>query len=198
MLRTPNYFYMVFSRNSQFGLMRCTGIGKCSTSPISEHKLEKESPKAFNFYKAHRDDAPSMAERMEKMDILSEMFRPVVQYGTEETKGMYGEATPEWITEKIPKQRMDQLMKGEMGKATLAEVVNYFYQLSLAQPLNRDYAQVYLWAAHELTEQHAGRKILPTEKPKLNMYQVQLFEDLRRWLWRKSAGRVQEKLYDFE
>jgi hypothetical protein len=62
----------------------------------------------------------------------------------------WADTVPEWLTAAIPAARLAQVMaeaasETERGLATLEEVCAYLYTASLAFPLDRDHAAIYLW-----------------------------------------------------
>ena len=67
----------------------------------------------------------------------------------------WADTLPGWLVEVIPLARVAQVaaeVAGEVdpGLATLEEVCAYLYTASLAFPLHRDYAEVYVWATAQV------------------------------------------------
>jgi len=67
----------------------------------------------------------------------------------------WADTLPGWLVEVIPVARAAQVaaeVAGEVepGLATLEEVCAYLYTASLASPLHRDYAEVYVWATAQV------------------------------------------------
>ena len=71
----------------------------------------------------------------------------------------WADTVPEWLTAAISAARLEQVqaeVEDETVRdlATLEEVCAYFYTTSLAFPLDRDHAAIYLWATAQVLSRH--------------------------------------------
>ncbi len=121
----------------------------------------------------------------------------------------WADTLPEWLSAAIPVARLDQVTAENAGEiehdlATLEEVCAYLYTASLAFPLDRDHAAIYLWATGQvLTHQDRVASIesvfemlgeIGRDCQTLTNYQESnvlhvLQRDIRRSVVRHAAGR---------
>jgi hypothetical protein len=72
----------------------------------------------------------------------------------------WADTIPKWVIQAIPKARLERVLRESKGdvegeKATLEEVMAYFYTASLRAPLTHEAAQVYFYVASQVMEKHA-------------------------------------------
>jgi len=72
----------------------------------------------------------------------------------------WADTIPQWVIQAIPKARVERVLresKGEVDgeKATLEEVMAYFYTASLRAPLTHEAAQVYFHVAAQVMQKHS-------------------------------------------
>ena len=122
----------------------------------------------------------------------------------------WADTLPDWLRQVIPAARTAQVMaettdEVEPGLATLEEVCAYLYTASLAFPLHRDYAEVYVWATAQVLARQgraasveavfemlgeAGARFQSLTADQECEVLRMLQRDIRRSVVRHSAGRL--------
>jgi hypothetical protein len=112
-------------------------------------------------------------------------------------------AVPDWLRQAIPQARLDLVGSGEATLATEEEACAYLMTASLAVPLDRNWADTYIWIANRVCGKHSrmpqGQDFwtaLGHDTPQsLNRNQESDLWKLREWLRRgvskneKATGR---------
>jgi hypothetical protein len=120
---------------------------------------------------------------------------PIVQFTA-------GWPFPSMLRKFAPAARLELVLSGEKSLCTLEESLGYLSTLSLAGPLDREYAEVMFWLSQEVLSKHGGAddvyKILGFSKPvELSDYQEahilnRLRADIRRSVVKGAKGRAKK------
>jgi len=105
--------------------------------------------------------------------------------------GGWGDTLPDWLKTAITLERMMgdmKTLKGEEPTGTDAEACAYLMTLSLTQPMDSDWGQVYLYIATE-TYRRSGKNEMPADisVDTLNDGQMRNLYRLREWLYRQRT-----------
>jgi hypothetical protein len=117
--------------------------------------------------------------------------------------GGWGDTLPEWLKNAITLERLEMNMralKGEEMTGTDAEACAYLYTAALTQPMEHDWAQIYLYVATK-TYRRWGKNEMPTDiaVDTISDYQMDELNRLKEWLYRKRTqvrldrGRVERR-----
>jgi len=102
----------------------------------------------------------------------------------------WADVLPDWLKGEIKMQRLAQLIKGEEGIATDAEALAYVSNASLAQPLDSDWVDIYMY----LLTRVMGEKVLEDmRKESLDDYRMGLLKELKEWIYRQRVKARQER-----
>jgi len=130
-----------------------------------------------------------------KWNLLFSAFeRPVVY---DSMGHAWTDTLPSWIGNEILLERLIQVMKGEEGKATDAEVVAHLYTASMSRPLDHEWTNIYCYLVCQLMRRcKRASNIDQIEKElgvrPLDDYEQQVLDRLKRDIW--DAGmRASEK-----
>ncbi len=109
---------------------------------------------------------------------------------------------PSMLRKFVPAARLALVLSGEKNLCTLEEALGYLSTLSLAGPLNREYAEVMFWLSQEVLSKHGVAddvyKMLGFSKPvELSDYQKthilnRLRADIRRSVVKGAKGRMKK------
>ncbi len=130
-----------------------------------------------------------MDKTMEKgiSEIVGVFTDPILVF-----PGGWGDTLPEWLKTAITLERLMENMKtlkGEEMTGTDAEACAYLYTASLTQPMDHDWAQIYLYIAGK-----TYTRWKKTEMPEdirvetLNDEQMRDLNRLKEWLYRKRTA----------
>jgi hypothetical protein len=110
-------------------------------------------------------------------EIVHALTGPIIVYSEE-----WGSTLPDWIKRDMALERMLKLMKDkEPGMATDLEAVAYLYSASFLAPMQRDWTDIYLYAASKELKKRG--KEIPAEAPKkLNPDAEREYKTFKRWL----------------
>lgn len=139
------------------------------------------------------------SEQRKKSEAKGELFwsmweRPIVY----DAMGRdWADTVPKWIKNEIILQRLIQVMKGEGGKATDAEVVVYLYTANLARPVSHEYVRIYCDLVCKLMEQRGKnigdiRKEVDADRP-LTEYELGELDSLKRKIWNAGIRASESK-----
>jgi len=127
-------------------------------------------------------------------DIIGALTDPIIVL-----PGGWGETLPEWLKSQITLERLVMNMKalkGEQATGTDAEVCAYLYTVSLTEPMDGDWTQIYLYAATQACRRW-GISDLPADiaVESLSEHQMDELKDLKDWLYRqrKQARRNKDR-----
>lgn len=110
---------------------------------------------------------------------------------------LWADTVPQWLKVEIILERLIQVMTGEEGMATDAEVVAHLYTASLARPIGH-WTQIYLYLTIKVMNR-AGQKrdYAALEKElgikELTIYQQDKVDHLKRDLWNAGMRAAKEK-----
>jgi len=125
-------------------------------------------------------------------DIVGVFTDPILVF-----PGGWGDSLPEWIKTSITLERLEMNMralKGEEMTGTDAEACAYLNTASLTQPMDHDWAQIYLYIAGK-----TYTRWKKTEMPEdirvesLNDDQMRDLNRLKAWLYRKRIQVREER-----
>lgn len=121
-------------------------------------------------------------------DIMDALTAPIISYPSP-----WKDTISAKVKDKIIIERMIALMKKEKT-ATMAECVAYLYPASLTFPLNDRWANIYLYVASQYCK-NSGKEVPEDIKVEtLNSYEMEILEDLRRFIYRKRREYVKDRL----
>jgi len=107
--------------------------------------------------------------------------------------GGWDEDLPAWLREAVIEERVARAVAGDDDLATLAEVLCYLFTASLAAPLSREWAEIYInLAARYMAARGA---ILPEDvQPRpFTEHEETLLRDLRRDIRRRQKRERQKR-----
>ena len=125
-------------------------------------------------------------------DIVGALTDPILVF-----PGGWGDTLPEWLKHAIMLERLVMNMKalkGEELTGTDAEACAYLMTVSLTQPIDSDWTQIYLYVATQ-TYRKWGKSELPADirVDSLNDYQLGELERFKDWLYQKRTQARQER-----
>jgi len=125
-------------------------------------------------------------------DIVGCLTDPIIVF-----PGGWGDTIPEWLKTAITLERMVGNMKelnGEEPTGTDAEACAYLMTVSLTQPMDTDWTQIYLYIAGQSYKRwNKGEMPADIAVNLINDYQIQELNRLRTWLYeRRIRARVEK------
>jgi len=129
-------------------------------------------------------------------DIVGVFTDPILVF-----PGGWGDTLPEWLKETITLERLVMNMralKGEEIIGTDAEACVYLYTVSLTQPMDSDWSEIYLYIAGKVYEKHHAKEsgaTMPQDirVDQLSNYQMQHLDRLKEWIYRQRVKVRQER-----
>ena len=111
--------------------------------------------------------------------------------------GGWGDSLPEWLKNAITLERLGMNMralKGELPTGTDAEACAYLYTAALTQPMDHDWAQIYLYIATQ-TYRRWGKNEMPGDiaVETLDDEQMRDLNRLKAWLYQKRTQVREER-----
>jgi len=111
--------------------------------------------------------------------------------------GGWGDTLPEWLKNAITLERLGMNMrelKGELPTGTDAEACAYLYTASLTQPMDHDWAQIYLYIATQ-TYRRWGKNEMPSDiaVESINDDQMRDLNRLKAWIYHKRVKVREER-----
>ena len=111
--------------------------------------------------------------------------------------GGWGDTLPDWLKNAITLERLAMNMralKGEEMTGTDAEACAYLMTVSLTQPIDSDWTQIYLYIAGK-TYTRWKKNEIPSDiaVESINDYQTTEFNRLKEWLYRKRTDTRLER-----
>jgi len=111
--------------------------------------------------------------------------------------GGWGDSIPEWLKTAITLERMMgnmRALKGEEPTGTNAEACAYLMTVSLTQPIDSDWTQIYLYIAGQ-TYKRWNKGEMPTDiaVDSISDYQMGELNRLKAWLYRQRMKARTEK-----
>ncbi|GAJ03203.1 unnamed protein product [marine sediment metagenome] len=123
-------------------------------------------------------------------DIVGVFTDPIIVF-----PGGWGDTLPDWIKSTITLERLIENMKtlkGEEMTGTDTEACAYLYTVSLTQPMDHDWTQIYLYIATKTYEKWRT-KDSGVEMPadirvdSLSDYQLADLRQLKDWIYQRRA-----------
>ncbi|MCK9436799.1 MAG: hypothetical protein M0Q12_06300 [Synergistaceae bacterium] len=117
----------------------------------------------------------------------------------------WADSLPEWLKNEISAERMILGLLSQSTKTTLtpeeqigdAEIVAYLMTASLKMPLDRDFANIYLFVTGRLM-----KKVKNIDMPqdikidKLSNDEERKLKDLKRFIWNSRGGKFKHPVID--
>jgi len=134
------------------------------------------------------------AQHIEKgiSDIVGCLTDPILVF-----PGGWGDTLPEWLKTAITLERLTMNMKalrGEEPTGTDAEACAYLMTVTLTQPVDSDWTQIYLYVATQ-TYKKWGKGEMPADiaVSSLTDYQMGELKRFKNWLYEKRVRARQDK-----
>ncbi len=129
-------------------------------------------------------------------DIVGVFTDPILVF-----PGGWGDSLPEWIKSAITMERLIENMKalkGEEMTGTEAEACAYLYTVSLTQPMDHDWTQIYLYIAGKAYEKWRTKESGVTMPADIRVEELRddQMADLRRlkgWIYHRRTKIRQER-----
>ena len=124
-------------------------------------------------------------------DIVGCLTDPVVVF-----PGGWGDTIPQWLKTAITLERMIGDMKGMKGEepaGTDAEACAYLMTVSLTQPMDSDWTQIYLYVASQTYKRwEKGEMPADIVVDSLRDYQMTELNRLKAWIyWQRIRNRLE-------
>ena len=129
-------------------------------------------------------------------DIVGVFSDPILVF-----PGGWGDTLPDWLKGAITMERLIENMKalkGEPMTGTDAEACAYLMTVSLTQPMDSDWSDIYLYVAGKVYEKHRTKEsgvTMPEDirVDHLSDYQMQHLNRLKDWLYGQRIRAREEK-----
>ena len=125
-------------------------------------------------------------------DIVGCLTDPIVVF-----PGGWGDTLPDWLKTAITMERMMgnmKSLKGEEPTGTDAEACAYLMTLSLTQPMDSDWTQIYLYVASQTYKRwEKGEMPADIVVESISDYQTGELNRLKSWLYHQRIKARQEK-----
>ncbi len=136
----------------------------------------------------------SVAKSVDSMidDLVGTLTDPIIVY-----PGGWGDTLPDWLKTAITMERMMgdmKALKGEEPTGTDAEACAYLMTLSLTQPMDSDWTQIYLYIAGQSYKRwNKGEMPADIAVDSISDYQIGELNRLKSWLYHQRVKARQEK-----
>ena len=125
-------------------------------------------------------------------EIVGALTDPIIVF-----PGGWGDTLPDWLKTAITLERMIgnmKALKGEEPTGTDAEACAYLMTVSLTQPMDSGWTQIYLYVAGK-TCRRWNKSEMPADivVDSLNDYQIEKLNRLKDWLYRQRIKARTEK-----
>ncbi len=125
-------------------------------------------------------------------DVVGCLTDPIIVF-----PGGWGDSIPEWLKTAITLERMIndmKVMKGEEPTGTDAEACAYLMTVSLTQPMDSDWTQIYLCVASQAYKRwEKGEMPADIAVDSISDYQMGELNRLKAWLYRQRIKLRTEK-----
>jgi hypothetical protein len=125
-------------------------------------------------------------------DIVGCLTDPIIVF-----PGGWGDTIPEWLKTAITMERMVENMKelkGEEPTGTNAEACAYLMTLSLTQPMDSDWTQIYLYVAGQTYKRwEKGEMPADIVVESISDYQTGELNRLKAWIYQQRIKVRMEK-----
>jgi hypothetical protein len=125
-------------------------------------------------------------------DLVGCLTDPIIVF-----PGGWGDTLPDWLKTAITLERLEMnilALKGAEPTGTDAEACAYLMTVSLAQPIDSDWTQIYLCIATK-TCRRWGKAEMPGDiaVDSITDYQINELNRLKEWLYRKRTQARAER-----
>jgi hypothetical protein len=125
-------------------------------------------------------------------DLVGCLTDPIIVF-----PGGWGDTVPEWLKNAITLERLEmniRPLKGEEPTGTDAEACAYLMTVSLTEPIDSDWTQIYLYIAGKVYERW-GKHEMPADirVDSLNDYQMRELKRFKDWLYQKRITARHER-----
>ena len=125
-------------------------------------------------------------------DIVGALTDPLLVF-----PGGWGDSLPEWLKHAITLERLAMNMKALKGEAmtgTDAEACAYLMTVSLTQPIDSDWTQIYLYVATQ-TYRKWGKNEMPADiaVSSLSDHQMSELKRFKSWLYQRRVEARQDR-----
>ena len=125
-------------------------------------------------------------------DIVGCLTDPIIVF-----PGGWGDTLPDWLKTAITLERMMgnmKVLKGEEPTGTDAEACAYLMTLSLTQPIDNDWAQIYLYVSTQTYKRwEKGEMPADITIDSISGYQLGELNRLKSWLYHQRVRAREEK-----
>ena len=125
-------------------------------------------------------------------DIVGCLTDPIIVF-----PGGWGDTLPDWLKTAITLERMMgdmKALKGEEPTGTDTEACAYLMTLSLTQPMDSDWTQIYLYIAGQSYKRwNKGEMPADIAVDSISDYQIAELNRLKSWLYHQRVKARQEK-----
>jgi len=125
-------------------------------------------------------------------DIVGCLTDPIIVF-----PGGWGDTIPEWLKTAITMERMIEnmkVLKGEESIGTDAEACAYLMTLSLTQPMDSDWTEIYLYVASQTYKRwEKGEMPADVAVESISDYQMGELNRLKAWLHRQRIKARMER-----
>jgi len=125
-------------------------------------------------------------------DVIGCLTDPIIVF-----PGGWGDTLPDWLKTAITLERMMwdmKALKGEEPTGTDAEACAYLMTLSLTQPMDSDWTQIYLYIAGQNYKRwNKGEMPADIAVDSISDYQMGELNRLKAWLYRQRMKARTEK-----
>jgi len=125
-------------------------------------------------------------------DIVGCLTDPIIVF-----PGGWGDTLPDWLKTAITLERMMgdmKVLKEKEPTGTDAEACAYLMTLSLTQPMDSDWTQIYLYIAGQSYKRwNKGEMPVDIAVDSINDYQIGELNRLKSWLYHRRVKAGQEK-----
>jgi len=125
-------------------------------------------------------------------DIVGCLTDPIIVF-----PGGWGDTVPDWLKTAITMERMIgdmKALKGENPTGTNAEACAYLMTVSLTQPMDSDWTQIYLYIAGQSYKRwNKGEMPADIAVDSISDYQIGELNRLKSWLYHQRVRARQEK-----
>ena len=119
-------------------------------------------------------------------DIVGALTDPILVF-----PGGWGDSLPEWLKNAITLERLlmnMKALKGEEMTGTDAEACAYLNTVSLTQPMDHDWTQIYLYIANKVYKTHRQGEVPEDIRVEtLDDEQMRDLNRLKAWLYKKRT-----------
>jgi hypothetical protein len=125
-------------------------------------------------------------------EIVGALTDPIIVF-----PGGWGDTLSDWLKTAITLERMIgdmKMLKGEEPTGTDAEACAYLMTLSLTQPMDSDWTQIYLYIAGQSYKRwNKGEMPADIAVDSISDYQIGELNRLKSWLYHQRVKARQEK-----